>query len=507
LFNKKTLFGFTFQIKNIMKYILALDQGTTSSRAIIFDKDSNILATEQQEFTQIYPKPGWVEHNANEIWNTQLAVAQNVLKNNNISPSDIAAIGITNQRETTIVWDKTTGQPIYNAIVWQDRRTASICDGLKKQGLENYVRQHTGLVIDAYFSGTKVHWLLKEHPHLNTNHLAFGTVDSWLIWKLTGGQQHVTDYTNASRTMLYNIKDLKWDEKMLETLEIPRNILPEVKSSSEIVGYTTQDLFGAPIPIAGIAGDQQAALFGQACHLPGMAKNTYGTGCFMLMNTGKQMVESKNGLLTTLAADLEGNPIYALEGSVFIAGASIQWLRDGLKIIDEAPDSEYFAAKVSSTDGVYVVPAFAGLGAPYWDMYARGAILGLTRGTTKAHLIRATLESLAYQTKDVLTAMEQDANVPLKALRVDGGATANNFLMQFQADMLGVPVDRPRVIETTALGAAYLAGLAVGYWKQNDITQNWQLDRSFDATMDDATKEKLYKGWQKAVTRAMQWEE
>ena len=497
---------YTFQIKT-MKYILALDQGTTSSRAIIFDKDSNIVATEQQEFTQIYPKPGWVEHNANEIWSTQLAVAQNVLKNNNIKASEIAGIGITNQRETTIIWDKTTGQPIHNAIVWQDRRTASICDDLKKQGLEDYVRKHTGLVIDAYFSGTKVHWLLKEHSHLNTEHLAFGTVDSWLIWKLTGGQVHVTDYTNASRTMLYNIKDLKWDEKMLETLSIPKSILPKVKSSSEIVGYTTQDLFGAAIPIAGIAGDQQAAMFGQACHQPGMAKNTYGTGCFMLMNTGKQMVESKHGLLTTLAADLEGNPVYALEGSVFIAGASIQWLRDGLKIIDEASDSEFFANKVSSTDGVYVVPAFAGLGAPYWDMYARGAILGLTRGTTKSHLIRATLESLAYQTKDVLMAMEQDSNVPLKALRVDGGATANNFLMQFQADMLGVPVERPSVIETTALGAAYLAGLAVGYWKKSDITQNWQLDHSFDPSMQEDEKVKLYKGWKKAVGRAMQWEE
>ncbi len=490
-----------------MKYILALDQGTTSSRAIIFDKDSNIVATEQQEFTQIYPKPGWVEHNANEIWNTQLAVAQAVLKNNNIAATDIAAIGITNQRETTIIWDKTTGEPVHNAIVWQDRRTASICDGLKSQGLEDYVRKNTGLVIDAYFSGTKVHWLLKNVEGLNADHLAFGTVDSWLIWKLTGGQVHVTDYTNASRTMLYNIKDLKWDDKMLETLDIPKSILPEVKSSSTVLGHTMKDLFGASIPISGIAGDQQAALFGQACHQSGMAKNTYGTGCFLLMNTGSEMVESKNGLLTTLAADVQGNPVYALEGSVFIAGAAIQWLRDGLKIIDEAPDSEHFATKVDSTDGVYVVPAFAGLGAPYWDMYARGAILGLTRGTTKAHLIRATLESLAYQAKDVLHAMEQDAGVPLTALRVDGGATANNFLMQFQADMLGVPVERPSIIETTALGAAYLAGLAVGYWKPEDISESWQLDRKFEASMEEDTKAQLYKGWKKAVGRAMKWEE
>ena len=490
-----------------MKYILALDQGTTSSRAIIFDKDSNIVATEQQEFTQIYPKPGWVEHNANEIWNTQLAVAQAVLKNNNISATDIAAIGITNQRETTIIWDKTTGEPVHNAIVWQDRRTASICDGLKSQGLEDYVRKNTGLVIDAYFSGTKVHWLLKNVEGLNADHLAFGTVDSWLIWKLTGGQVHVTDYTNASRTMLYNIKDLKWDDKMLETLDIPKSILPEVKSSSTVLGHTMKDLFGASIPISGIAGDQQAALFGQACHQSGMAKNTYGTGCFLLMNTGSEMVESKNGLLTTLAADVQGNPVYALEGSVFIAGAAIQWLRDGLKIIDEAPDSEHFATKVDSTDGVYVVPAFAGLGAPYWDMYARGAILGLTRGTTKSHLIRATLESLAYQAKDVLHAMEQDAGVPLTALRVDGGATANNFLMQFQADMLGVPVERPSIIETTALGAAYLAGLAVGYWKPEDISESWQLDRKFEAAMEEDTKAELYKGWKKAVGRAMKWEE
>jgi glycerol kinase len=490
-----------------MKYILALDQGTTSSRAIIFNKEGAIVATEQQEFPQIYPKPGWVEHDANVIWESQLAVAQAVLKNNGIAPTDIASIGITNQRETTIIWDKTTGLPIQNAIVWQDRRTASICDGLKAQGLETYVREQTGLVIDAYFSGTKVHWMLQNNPDLEVENLAFGTVDSWLIWKLTGGTVHVTDYTNASRTLLYNIKDLKWDDKMLDVLDIPKYILPEVKPSSGVVGHTSKALFGAEIPIAGMAGDQQAALFGQACNEVGMAKNTYGTGCFMLMNTGKKMVESKSGLLTTLACGLDGQPIYALEGSVFIAGAAIQWLRDGLELIENAADSEALAMGVPSTDGVYVVPAFAGLGAPYWDMYARGAILGLTRGTTKAHLVRATLESLAYQTKDVLAAMEKDSGVPLKSLRVDGGATANNFLMQFQADMLDVPVGRPQIVETTALGAAYLAGLGVGFWKKEELGTAWKIDKRFEPNMDESTKEKLYKGWAKAVSRAMAWEE
>ncbi len=489
------------------KYILALDQGTTSSRAIIFDQDCNIIATEQEEFTQIYPKPGWVEHNANEIWETQIKVARAVLKNNDIDANEVAAIGITNQRETTLIWDKSSSHPIHNAIVWQDRRTASICDGLKAKGLEDYVRQNTGLVIDAYFSGTKVHWLLENIDIADQSHLAFGTIDSWLIWNLTKGKAHVTDYTNASRTMLYNIKDLKWDEKLLGELNIPAHILPEVKSSSELVGYTDKDWFGVPIPIAGIAGDQQSALFGQGCHEPGIAKNTYGTGCFLLMNTGEEMVESKNGLLTTLASGIDGKPIYALEGSVFIAGAAVQWLRDGLEIIKTAPESEALAQQVDSTDGVYVVPAFAGLGAPYWDMYARGAILGLTRGTTKAHLVRATLESLAYQAKDVLAAMEQDAGVPLKALRVDGGATANNFLMQFQADMLGVSVERPEIIETTAMGAAYLAGLAVGFWTKRDVTDKWQLNRAFQANMEEEKREKLYKGWKKAVSRAMSWEE
>ncbi len=492
-----------------MKYILALDQGTTSSRAILFNKEGSIVATEQKEFTQIYPKPGWVEHNAQEIWQTQLGVAKAVLANNNVSASDIAAIGITNQRETTLIWDKNTGEPIHNAIVWQDRRTASICDALKAKGLESHVQMNTGLVIDAYFSGTKVHWLLENVPGARVKaekgDLLFGTIDTWLIWKLTGGKKHVTDYTNASRTLLYNIKSLEWDAKMLDELNIPKGILPEVRPSSEIYGETEEYLFGGAIPIAGVAGDQQAALFGQACYEEGMAKNTYGTGCFLLMNTGERPVVSKSGLLTTIAWGIDGKVYYALEGSVFIAGAAIQWLRDGLKLIDEAPDSEFFAMKVPSTDGVYVVPAFAGLGAPYWDMYARGAIFGLTRGTTKAHLIRATLEALAYQTRDVLGAMESDSGVELTELRVDGGACANNLLMQFQSDILGVPVQRPSVIETTALGAAYLAGLAVGYWKKSEITKNWQLDEAFEPTMPPNEQEKLYSGWLKAVERSKGW--
>lgn len=492
------------------KYLLALDQGTTSSRAILFDKKGNIQGIEQQEFTQFYPKPGWVEHNAEEIWQSQLKVAQNVLKNNNLSANDIAAIGITNQRETTVIWNKITGQPIHNAIVWQDRRTAGICDQLKADGLESYVRKETGLVIDAYFSGTKVKWLLDHikgaRKEAEKGNLLFGTIDSWLIWKLTGGQVHVTDYSNASRTLLFNIRSLKWDRKMLKVLDVPENILPEVRSSSEVYGQTLPSFFGASIPIAGVAGDQQAALFGQACHASGMAKNTYGTGCFMLMNTGATPVASKTGLLTTIAWGLNGEVHYALEGSVFIAGAAIQWLRDGLKLVDDAKDSEYFASKVGDTGGVYVVPAFAGLGAPYWDMYARGAIFGLTRGTSKAHLIRATLESMAYQTKDVLSAMEKDAKLPLKTLRVDGGACANNFLMQFQADILGVTVERPKIIETTALGAAYLAGLATGFWQMKDISTAWQLDKSFKSNMDDKERKHLYKGWQKSVARTMEWE-
>ncbi len=492
-----------------MQYILAIDQGTTSSRAILFDKTSNMIGVAQQEFTQIYPQPGWVEHDANEIWQTQLKVVQELLQKQAIKPHQIAAIGITNQRETTVIWDKNTGEPIYNAIVWQDRRTANICDQLKADGYEAYIRQNTGLVIDAYFSGTKVKWLLDQvkgaREKAEKGELLFGTIDTWLIWKLTGGKQHITDYSNASRTLLYNIKKLNWDEHLLKALNIPSAILPQVMPSSAVYGHTVAYLLGEEVPIAGIAGDQQAALFGQACHAPGMAKNTYGTGCFMLMNTGEQFVQSHAGLLTTIAWGLNGKITYALEGSVFIAGAAIQWLRDGLKIIDASPDSEYFSSKVPSTDGVYVVPAFAGLGAPYWDMYARGAIFGLTRGTRKSHLIRATLESLAYQTKDVLDAMEKDAPVSLKALRVDGGASANNLLMQFQADILDVPVERPNVIETTALGAAYLAGLAVGYWQMEEINQGWQLNMQFEPKMPEQERNQFYKGWQKAVKRTMGW--
>ncbi|MCB9040672.1 MAG: glycerol kinase GlpK [Lewinellaceae bacterium] len=491
-------------------YILALDQGTTSSRAILFDREGNIKASEQQEFTQIYPKPGWVEHDPKEIWNTQLKVLQALLRKQKVPAGQVAAIGITNQRETAVVWNRKTGEPIHNAIVWQDRRTASICNQLKADGHEPYIRENTGLLADAYFSGTKVKWMLDNVPgareQAEKGELCFGTIDSWLIWKLTGGKVHVTDYTNASRTLLYNIKKLEWDKRLLEILGVPAIMLPEVRRSSEVYGHTAPDLLGEAVPVAGIAGDQQAALFGQACHSPGMAKNTYGTGCFMLMTTGEEAVTSKSGLITTIASKLDGTPQYALEGSVFIAGAAIQWLRDGLKIIDDAPDSEYFAMKVPHTDGVYVVPAFAGLGAPYWDMYARGAILGLTRGTTKAHLIRATLESLAYQTRDVLDAMEKDSGLSLKTLRVDGGASANGLLMQFQADILGANVERPRIIETTALGAAYLAGLAVGYWKPEDITNKWQLDATFVPDMQEEERGSLYRGWQKAVKRAMDWE-
>jgi glycerol kinase len=491
-------------------YILAFDQGTTSSRAILFDKNGNIQGVEQEEFTQIFPKSGWVEHNAIEIWNSQIGVAKRLLQKKGVHANEIAAIGITNQRETTVVWDKNTGKPIHNAIVWQDRRTAAICDQLKSDGHEAYIKETTGLVVDAYFSGTKVKWMLDNvegaRAKAENGDLLFGTIDSWLVWKLTGGATHITDYTNASRTLMYNIGELKWDEKMLQLLDIPTSVLPAVKPSSEVYGHTAEGLFDESLPIAGIAGDQQAALFGQACHTPGMAKNTYGTGCFMLMNTGTERVVSNAGLLTTIAWGIDGEVHYALEGSVFIAGAAVQWLRDGLKIIDESPDSEYYAMKVPDTDGVYVVPAFAGLGAPYWDMSARGAIFGLTRGTSKYHVIRATLESLAYQTRDVLDAMEKDAGMALKSLRVDGGASANNLLMQFQADILGTKVERPSIIETTALGAAYLAGLAVGFWQKSDIQEKWQLDASFDSTMSDEDRSQLYKGWQKAVKRTMDWE-
>ena len=493
-----------------MQYILALDQGTTSCRAILFDKKGSIAAVEQQEFTQIFPKPGWVEHNAEEIWQTQLKVAKAVLANNEVKPAQIEGIGITNQRETTVIWDKKTGKPIHNAIVWQDRRTAPFCEELKEEGWEPYIRKNTGLVIDAYFSGTKVKWLLDNVPGARAKaekgELLFGTMDTWLVWLLTGGKVHVTDYSNASRTLLFNIQTLKWDKEILKRFDIPTKLLPKVKPSSHIYGKTTKQLFGKTIPVAGMAGDQQAALFGQACHQPGMAKNTYGTGCFMLMNTGETPVESKAGLLTTIAWGIDGKVYYALEGSVFIAGAAIQWLRDGLKIIDAAPDSEFFANKVEDNGGVYVVPAFAGLGAPYWDMYARGAIFGLTRGTDKSHIIRATLESLAYQTKDVLDAMEKDSGVPLTSLRVDGGACANDLLMQFQSNILNTKVERPKIIETTALGAAYLAGLAVGFWSPEEIAKGWQLDKPFKPKMKAAQRKKLYSGWQKAVKRSMDWE-
>ncbi|WP_432664548.1 glycerol kinase GlpK [Wukongibacter baidiensis] len=495
------------------KYILALDQGTTSSRAIIFNHDGEIVKVAQKEFTQIYPKAGWVEHDPMEIWGSQSGVAREVLETAGIRPEEIAAIGITNQRETTVVWDKNTGKPVYNAIVWQCRRTASICDELKERGLESYIRENTGLVVDAYFSGTKVKWILDNvegaREKAENGELLFGNIDTWLIWNLTRGEKFVTDYTNASRTMLYNIKELKWDEKILKELGIPASMLPEVKQSSEVYGYTDPKTFGgAEIPIAGIAGDQQAALFGQACYEPGMAKNTYGTGCFMLMNTGEEMVPSNNGLLTTIAWGVDGKVEYALEGSIFVAGASVQWLRDELKLIDDAKDSEYFATQVEDTNGVYVVPAFVGLGAPYWDMYARGTIVGLTRGANRNHIIRATLESIAYQTRDVLEAMQEDSGIDLQALNVDGGAVANNFLMQFQSDVLGVSVDRPVVAETTALGAAYLAGLAVGFWNsKEEIGKKWAVDKHFEPAMENELKEKKYAGWKKAVERACKWED
>ncbi len=495
------------------KYILSLDQGTTSSRAILFDKSGNIVKVAQKEFTQFYPKPGWVEHDAMEIWGTQSGVAREVLETAGVSPHEIAAIGITNQRETTVVWDRHTGKPVYNAIVWQCRRTAPICDDLKAKGFETHIREKTGLVIDAYFSGTKVKWILDNvegaRERAEKGDLLFGNIDTWLIWNLTRGKVHVTDYSNASRTMLYNIADLKWDDTILQALNIPKSMLPEVKPSSEIYGKTDIQTFGgAEIPISGIAGDQQAALFGQTCFEPGMAKNTYGTGCFMLMNTGEKMVPSANGLLTTIAWGLDGKVEYALEGSIFIAGASVQWLRDELKLISDAADTEYFASKVEDTNGVYLVPAFAGLGAPYWDMYARGSLVGLTRGSNKNHVIRATLESIAYQTRDVLEAMQEDSGINLATLKVDGGATANNFLMQFQSDILGVQVDRPKVTETTALGAAYLAGLAVGFWKsKEEIKTNWAVGRQFNHSIDETYRTKLYAGWKKAVERAKGWED
>lgn len=485
-----------------MAYILALDQGTTSSRAILFNQSGNIIYIAQKEFPQYFPKPGWVEHNANEIWASIGSVIGEILSN--VPVQEIAAIGITNQRETAVVWDKTTGEPIYNAIVWQSRQTVDICGELKQQGHEAAFRRKTGLLIDAYFSGTKVKWLLDHVPGAREKavrgELLFGTIDTWLVWKLTAGKVHVTDYTNASRTLLYNIHDLHWDDELLEILTVPKTMLPVVKSSSEVYGHTAGLFGGRQVPIAGIAGDQQAALFGQACFEPGMAKNTYGTGCFMLMHTGKQAVRSEHGLLTTIAWGIDGNVEYALEGSIFVAGSAIQWLRDGLRLFDQAHESEQYASQVESAEGVYVVPAFVGLGTPYWDSEARGAIFGLTRGTGREQLIRATLESMAYQTKDVLNAMQADAGIELKTLRVDGGAVANNLLMQFQSDILGVPVDRPVVNETTALGAAYLAGLAVGFWQnRSKITANWQVERTFQVQMSRDRAEQLYAGWQTAV--------
>ncbi|MCS0321747.1 glycerol kinase GlpK [Vibrio diabolicus] len=495
------------------KYIVALDQGTTSSRAVILDHDANIVSVAQREFTQIYPEAGWVEHDPMEIWATQSSTLVEALAKSGIRSDQLAAIGITNQRETTIVWNKETGKPVYNAIVWQCRRTADICEDLKARGLENYVRDNTGLVLDPYFSGTKVKWILDNvegaREDAEAGKLLFGTVDTWLVWKMTQGRVHVTDYTNASRTMLFNINDLCWDQKMLDELGIPASMMPEVKRSSEVYGKTNiGGKGGTRIPISGIAGDQQAALYGQMCVEAGQAKNTYGTGCFLLMNTGQEKVTSTHGLLTTLACGPNGEPAYALEGAVFMGGASIQWLRDELKILNGAEDSEYFATKVDTSNGVYVVPAFTGLGAPYWDAYARGTIVGLTRGVNSNHIIRATLEGIAYQTRDVLDAMQADSGIKLANLRVDGGAVANNFLMQFQSDVLNTEVHRPQVTEVTALGAAYLAGLAVGYWDSIDELQNKAvLDRTFEPHDDEEKRNRRYKGWKRAVKCAQTWSE
>ena len=497
-----------------MKYIIALDQGTTSSRAVLFDENQKIVGIAQKEFTQIYPKEGWVEHDPMEIWSSQSGVLAEVIAREGISQHDIIGLGITNQRETTIVWDKNTGKPVYNAIVWQCRRTAQICDELrKKEGLVEYIKENTGLVLDAYFSGTKIKWILDNvegaREKAEKGELLFGTVDTWLIWKLTNGKVHATDYTNASRTMIYNIKNLEWDEKLLKELGIPKSMLPEVKDSSGTFGYANLGGKGGHrVPICGVAGDQQSALFGQACFEKGEAKNTYGTGCFLLMNTGEEMVQSKNGLVTTIAIGLNGKVQYALEGSIFVGGAVVQWLRDELRLVGESKDTEYFARKVKDNGGVYVVTAFVGLGAPYWDMYARGAILGLTRGANKNHIIRAALESIAYQTRDVLEAMQEDSGIELNGLKVDGGATANNFLMEFQSDILGKTVRRPTVLETTALGAAYLAGLAVGVWEtKEEIKNSWILDREFSPTMEEGLREEKYAKWKKAVERSRAWEE
>jgi len=491
------------------KFIMSLDQGTTSSRAILFNKKGEIVHIAQKEFTQHFPKPGWVEHNANEIWGSILAVIASVLSEAGVKPEQIEGIGITNQRETTVVWDKETGVPVYHAIVWQSRQTNEICEDLKEKGYNDLFREKTGLLIDSYFSGTKVKWILEHvegaREQAEDGKLLFGTIDTWLIWMLSGGKAHVTDYSNASRTLLFNIYDLKWDDEILEILNIPKSMLPEVRPSSEVYAKTADyHFFGHEVPIAGAAGDQQAALFGQACFEKGMAKNTYGTGCFMLMNTGDNAVRSKNGLLTTIAWGINGKIEYALEGSIFVAGSAIQWLRDGLRMLKHAKDSEEYASKVESTDGVYVVPAFVGLGTPYWNSDVRGAIFGLTRGTSKEHFVRATLESLAYQTKDVLSAMEADSGIELKTLRVDGGAVQNSFLMAFQSDILNVPVERPVISETTALGAAYLAGIAVGYWEnQDEIRKQWAIDQAFEPVMDEETRVNLYDGWKKAVQATM----
>ncbi len=493
-----------------MKYIVALDQGTTSSRAIVFDHEQRIVAVGQKEFQQFYPQPGWVEHDPMEIWATQYGVLQEALAKADITMADVAAIGIANQRETTIVWEKETGRPIYNALVWQCRRTAALCDELKAEGWSDYIRETTGLVIDAYFSATKISWILDHVPgareRAQKGELLFGTVDSWLVWKLTGGAVHVTDYTNASRTMLYNIRELKWDDKLLERLQIPKCMLPEVRNSSEIYGYVQSE--GVQVPIAGIAGDQQAALFGQACFTKGSAKNTYGTGCFLLMNVGREFISSKNGLITTVAATMNDEVEYALEGSIFVGGAVIQWLRDELRILETAAESETYAASLEDNGGVYLVPAFVGLGAPYWDMYARGSIFGLTRGTGRSHIVRAALEAIAYQTNDVLQAMAEDAGQTVTELKVDGGACRNDFLMQFQANIINCVVKRPAITETTALGVAYLAGLAVNYWSsKEEIAQRWHAQQQFAPQMAQTVREENCRGWQKAVSKAMHWTE
>jgi len=493
------------------KYVLAIDQGTTGSTVLIFDKAGNIVSRAYSEFTQHYPKPGWVEHAPREIWSTTHGVMQAAMSRKDIKPTEIAAIGITNQRETTVVWEKETGIPIKKAIVWQCRRTAPMCDKLNAQGWGEKIKAKTGLVCDAYFSGTKIKWILDNvegsRERAKRGEILFGTIDTWLLWKLTGGKVHATDYSNASRTMIYNIHDLKWDDEMLKLLDIPREMLPEVKDSCGIFGYTDESVFGAKVPIAGIAGDQQAALFGQTCFNPGEAKNTYGTGCFMLMNTGEKCVDSQHGLLTTIAWGVNGKVEYALEGSIFIAGAAVQWLRDGLKIIDNAAETEEMAMSVEDSGGVIFVPAFVGLGAPYWDQYARGMMIGITRGTTRAHIARATLESLCYQTKDVIDAMAGDSGIKPVKLRVDGGATNNKFLCQFQSDILGIPVERPKIVDTTGLGAAYLAGLAVGFWKSKDeIAKHHAIAVEMTPCMDEPERSKKYGRWKTAVERARSWE-